>query len=79
MLNVPRSTFDDVIVKWKRQESTEPNHCSGRPKKLTDRDLQTLKRTVKNNRQSDLSTIAKEFRLNSDTELTDRAIQREVI
>ena len=54
-LNVPSST---VIVKWKRQGSNEPNHSSGRSKKLTDRNLQTLKRTVENNRPSGLLIIA---------------------
>ena len=49
-VNVPRSTFSDVIVKWKRQESAEPNNRSGRPNKLSDKDLQTLKCTVRNNR-----------------------------
>ena len=57
---MPRSIVSDVIVKWKRQESTEPNHRSGRPKKLTDKDLLILKRTVRNNGQSGLSITAED-------------------
>ena len=39
------------------------------PKKLADNDFRTLKRTVRNNHQSGLSTIAEEFRRSSGTEV----------
>ena len=74
-----RSIVSDGIVQWKLQGSTECNHRFGRLKKLIDRDLRTVKRIARNNRQSGLSTIAEEFRRSSGTEVSDRTIRREVL
>ena len=50
--------------------------CQGstESKKLTDKDLQTLKRTMRNNCQSSLSIIAEMFRRSSGTEVSNRTI-----
>ena len=61
-----------MFCQVKRKGCTELNRRSGRPKKLTDRDIRTLKRTERNNLESGLPTIAEEFRCSSGTEAHDR-------
>ncbi|GFW44932.1 regulator of chromosome condensation 2 [Trichonephila clavipes] len=50
ILQKPKSTVRDVIVKWKRRSSKTAEKRTGRPKMLGERSRRTLKRVVKQNR-----------------------------
>ncbi|GFW66661.1 regulator of chromosome condensation 2 [Trichonephila clavipes] len=54
ILQKPKSTVSDVIVKWKRRGSETADKRTGRPKILGERSRRTLKRVVKQNRKSSL-------------------------
>ncbi|PKY25976.1 hypothetical protein RhiirB3_528268 [Rhizophagus irregularis] len=44
---IPTSTVNDIIKKYKETGSTEPKKRSRRPKVLTERDTQALKRIIR--------------------------------
>ncbi|GFX04680.1 hypothetical protein TNCV_1912251 [Trichonephila clavipes] len=54
ILQKPKSTLSDVIVKWKRRGSETAEKRTDRPKILSERSRRTLKRAVKQNRKSSL-------------------------
>ncbi|CAI9570570.1 unnamed protein product, partial [Staurois parvus] len=45
LLNIPRSTVNGIITKWKQLGTTATQPPSGRPRKMTERDQHMLKRT----------------------------------
>jgi transposase len=62
LLKLPKSTVGDVIVKWKREDTTTTKPRPGRPRLVTDRDRRALKKVVCETRQTSSETIAREFR-----------------
>ncbi|GFY25313.1 hypothetical protein TNCV_2484331 [Trichonephila clavipes] len=60
ILQKPKSTVSDVILKWKRQGSETAEKQIDRPKILAERSRRTLKRVVKQNRKSSLVEISQE-------------------
>ncbi|GFV90660.1 hypothetical protein TNCV_2223761 [Trichonephila clavipes] len=58
ILQKPKSSVSDVIVKWKRRGSEKAEKRTGRPKILGKRSRITLKRVVKQTRKSSLVEIS---------------------
>ncbi|GFU64449.1 endothelin-converting enzyme homolog [Trichonephila clavipes] len=61
----PKSTVSNVIVKWKRRGSETSEKRTGRPKILGERSRRSLKRVMKQNRNSSLVEISQEFQSSS--------------
>jgi transposase len=61
LLKLPKLTFGDVAVKWKREGTTTTKPRPGRPRLMTDRDRRSLK-MVRETRQTSSETITREFR-----------------
>ncbi|GFW24546.1 regulator of chromosome condensation 2 [Trichonephila clavipes] len=61
ILQKPKPTVSDVIVKWKRRGSETAEKRTGRPKILGERSRRILKRAVKQNSNSSLVEISQEF------------------
>ncbi|GFW96969.1 uncharacterized protein TNCV_4801821 [Trichonephila clavipes] len=78
ILQKPKSTVSDVIVKWKRRGSETAEKRTGRPKILGERCRKTLKRVVKQNRKSSLVNISQEFQSSSGISISSRTVRREL-
>ena len=78
MLDVPRSTVNDVVLKWKRQGATTVQKRTGRPPKLSDRDRRKLKTVVRKNRMSSAATLVTEFQNSSGTMVCTKTLRREL-
>ncbi|GFV12867.1 uncharacterized protein TNCV_2201661 [Trichonephila clavipes] len=77
ILQKPKSTVSDVIVKWKLRGSETAEKRIGRPKVLGERNRGTLKRLVKQNRKSSLVEIYQEFQSSSGITVSSRTVRRE--
>ncbi|GFW53683.1 regulator of chromosome condensation 2 [Trichonephila clavipes] len=77
ILQKPKSTVSDVIVKWKRRASETAEKRTGRPKILGERSRRTLKRIVKQNCKSSLVEISQEFQSSSGISVSSRTVRRE--
>ncbi|KAI4895915.1 hypothetical protein NFI96_019220 [Prochilodus magdalenae] len=78
MLDLPRSTVSNVIVKWKRLGATTALPRSGRPHKLSDRDLRVLERVANENRLSPVAALTAEFQNASGSSVSTRTVRREL-
>ncbi|GFS80642.1 regulator of chromosome condensation 2 [Trichonephila clavipes] len=78
ILQKPKSTVSDVIVKWKRRGSETAEKRTGRPKILGERSRRILKRVVKQNRKSSLAEISQEFQSSSGISVNSRTVRREL-
>ncbi|GFW84140.1 transposable element Tcb2 transposase [Trichonephila clavipes] len=78
ILQKPKSTVSDVILKWKRRDSETAEKRTGRPKILGERSRRTLKRVVKQNRKSSLVEISQEFQSSSGISVSSRTVRREL-
>ncbi|GFW18026.1 regulator of chromosome condensation 2 [Trichonephila clavipes] len=78
ILQKPKSTVSDVIVKWKRRGSETAEKRTGRPKILGERSRRTLKRVVKQNRKSSLVEISQEFQSLSGISVSSWTVHREL-
>ncbi|KAL7842614.1 hypothetical protein SRHO_G00243030 [Serrasalmus rhombeus] len=78
MLDLPRSTVSAVIVKWKRLGATTALPRSGRPHKLSERDLTVLERVANENRLSPVAALTTEFRNASGSNVSPRTVRREL-
>ncbi|GFU50001.1 transposable element Tcb1 transposase [Trichonephila clavipes] len=70
ILQKPKSTVSDVIVKWKSRGSETAEKRTGRPKILGELSRRTLKRVVKQNRKSSLVEISQEFQTAHKSNIT---------
>jgi transposase len=61
LLTLPKSAVHHVIVKWKREGTTTTKPPPSRPRLMTDRDRQALKKVVHETRQTWNETITHEF------------------
>ncbi|GFS51197.1 regulator of chromosome condensation 2 [Trichonephila clavipes] len=77
ILQKPKPTVSDVIVKWKRRGSETAEKRTGRPKILGERSRRTLKRVVKQNCKSSLVEISQEFQNSSGISVSSRTVRRE--
>ncbi|GFW19153.1 regulator of chromosome condensation 2 [Trichonephila clavipes] len=76
ILQKPKSTVSDVIVKWKRRGCETAEKRAGRPKILGERSRRTLKRLVKQNHKSSLGKISQEFQSSSGISVSSRTVRR---
>ncbi|GFV96859.1 uncharacterized protein TNCV_4350721 [Trichonephila clavipes] len=77
ILQQPKSTVSDVIVKWKHRASQTAEKRTGRPKILGERSRRALKRVVKQNRKSSSVEISQEFQSSSGISVISRTVRRE--
>ncbi|GFX98391.1 transposable element Tcb1 transposase [Trichonephila clavipes] len=77
VLEKPKSTVSDVIVKWKRRGSEAAEKRTSRPKILGERSRRTLKRIVKQNLKSSLVEKSQEFQSSSGISVSSRTVRRE--
>ena len=75
---LPRSTVSAVIVKWKGLGATTAQLLSGRPHKLTDRDLRGLKHVECKNRLSSIRTLTIEFQTAPGSNVSIITVLREL-
>ena len=61
IISVHRNTKHSILRKWLASGTTKNHARCGRPKKLTDRDLRSLRITLRKNRWATLSTITHQF------------------
>src|SRR5579859_6691344 len=76
ILNQPKSTVQDVITKYKKENKTDAAPRSGRPAALSDRDKRQLKRIVQQNRKQAVEEITEQYNQGLNTSLCSRTIQR---
>jgi transposase len=78
-LELPRSTVSPVIVKWKHLGETTAQPRSGRPHKLTERDLRVLKSiAAKRNVCPRLQPSTTEFQTASVSNVSTRTVHQEL-
>ncbi|GFW29185.1 hypothetical protein TNCV_4132611 [Trichonephila clavipes] len=77
ILQKPKSTVSNEIVKWKRQDSETAEKRTVRPKILGERSRRTLKMVVKQNRKSSLVEISQEFQSSPGISVSSRTVHRE--
>ncbi|GFV86278.1 uncharacterized protein TNCV_2093191 [Trichonephila clavipes] len=77
ILQKPKSTVSDVIVKWKRQGGEMAEKRAGRPKILGERSRRTLKRAMKQSRKSSLE-ISQEYQSSWGISFSSRTVRREL-
>jgi hypothetical protein len=68
----------DVIVKWKCECTTTRKPWPGRPHLMTDRDSWTLKKVVRETRQTSSETITREFRVATNCPASTLTVRREL-
>ncbi|KAG9278344.1 hypothetical protein AMEX_G6194 [Astyanax mexicanus] len=78
MLEMPRSTVSSVIVKWKRLGITTALPRSGRPHKLSNKDIKVLERVASENQLSSLTALTNEFQTASGRNISPRTVRREL-
>ena len=78
LLELPRSTVNAVIVKWKRRGATTAHPQSGRPHKLTERDRRVLKHIVWKNRLLSVATLTTEFQTDPGSNVSTSTVRREL-
>jgi transposase len=78
LLKLPKSAVGDVIVKWKREGTTTTKPRLGRPRLMTDRDHQTLKKVVHETRQILSETVTHEFRSATNCPASTKTVRREL-
>jgi hypothetical protein len=59
LLNFPKSTAGDVIVKWKREGTTTTKPRPGRPRLMADRDHRGFENGIRETRQTSSETITR--------------------
>ena len=76
ILDIPKSTIQYIVSRWKLYGNTDNCLRSGRPRKLQQRGLRTLKRTVKKNRWNSLKLITSEFKETLQTDISSKTVRR---
>ena len=67
--DIPTSTVNDIVKKYKETGSTEPKQRSGQPKVLTERDTRALKRIIRTDRFSPLGDVTNRLNTSLNTTL----------
>ena len=78
LLELPRSTVNAVIVKWKHPGATSAQPRSGRPHQLTEGDHRVLKHVTWKNRLSSVATLTTEFQTDSGSNISTSTVHREL-
>ena len=75
-LNIPFSTVNDTIKRYKETGSAEPKKHPGRPKMLTKRDNRVLQRIIRDNRFAPLSNITDSLNSRLNTTLHYNTVRK---
>ncbi|XP_077381276.1 methionine--tRNA ligase, cytoplasmic-like [Festucalex cinctus] len=78
LLNLPRSTVNNVIVQWKREGRTCPLPRCGRPHKLKEEHRQVLERMAQEQTFPSLQALTAEFRRASGANVSAATVSREL-
>ncbi|CAI9551561.1 unnamed protein product, partial [Staurois parvus] len=78
LLNIPRSTVNGIITKWKQLETTANQLRSSRPRKMTERGHRLLKHTVRRSRQLSAESIAKDLQTSCGLQISTTTVHREL-
>ncbi|XP_057698401.1 aminoacyl tRNA synthase complex-interacting multifunctional protein 1-like isoform X1 [Corythoichthys intestinalis] len=78
LLNLPRSTVNNVIVQWKRERRTCPLPRCGRPHKLKEEDRQVLERLAQERTFPSMAALTAEFRRASGVNVSKATVTREL-
>ncbi|XP_077461432.1 aminoacyl tRNA synthase complex-interacting multifunctional protein 1-like [Stigmatopora argus] len=78
LLNLPRSTVNNVIVQWKRERRTCPLPRCGRPHKLKEDDRQVLERLAREQSFPSMAALTTEFRRASGANVSKATVTREL-
>ena len=62
ILNHPKSTIHDIISNYVNKNQTKAVPQSGRPRKLTDRDVRHIVKIIKEDRQQSLDEMTEKFK-----------------
>src|SRR5688572_30032811 len=75
-LNIPTSTINDTIKRYKETGSAVPKKCPGRPKMLSKRDTRSLQCIVRTNRFSPLGDVTDKLNSNLNTTLHNSTVRK---
>ena len=75
-LDVPTSTVNDTIKRYKKTGSATPEKRPGRPNLLTKRDTRTLQRIIRSDRFSPLGDITDRLNLSLNTTLHHNTVRK---
>jgi transposase len=76
ILDHPKSTIHNIIDKYKTEHQISNAPRSGRPPKLTERNVRYLVKTVKKDRQQSLDEITEKFNQISIVSVSSSTIKR---
>ena len=76
ILDHPKSTIHNIIEKYKIEHQISNAPRSGRPPKLTERNVRYLVKTVKKDRQQSLDEITEKFNQTSIVSVSSSTIKR---
>ncbi|CAI9547872.1 unnamed protein product, partial [Staurois parvus] len=77
LLNIPQSTVNGIITKWKQLGTTSTRLQTGRPLKMTDQGQHMLKCTVRKSCQLSVASIAKDLLASCGLQISTR-VRREL-
>ena len=78
LLNIPQSTVSGIKTKWKRLGTTATQPWSGRPRKMTERGQQMLRRIVHRGHQLSSESIATDLQTSRGLQINSRTVRREL-
>jgi transposase len=78
LLKLPKWTAGDVIVKWRREDTTTTKPRLGRPRLMTDTDRRALKKLFRETRQTSSETITRELRSATNCPASTNTVRQEL-
>lgn len=78
LLNMPRSTVNAVILRWKREGLTTVLPRSGRPHKLKEKDREVLEKVALGSCLPSIEAVTNEFQIVSGAKVSSRTVRREL-
>jgi len=75
-LNIPTSTINDTIKRYKKTHTTTPKKRPGRPKTFTQRDTRALQRIIRSNRFASLSVLTSKVNSTLGTTLHNDTVRK---
>ena len=76
ILDIPKSTVQDVITRYNDENRTDTAPRSGRPPALSERDKRQLGRIVRQNRKQAVEKIAEQFNQSLTISVSTKTVQR---
>ena len=78
ILQLPKSTVQYIIARWKKYGTTKNCSRTGRPRKVQPREMRCLKRTLRKNRWTSLRSITSEFNTTIQKKLSCKTVRRRI-